>query len=215
MTETGDRTEFLGRIRSRQGPPPTIGPHPPPPAPEVVPEVRFKSLDGVEDLQPVFVAAASRASAVVHEDADVAAVLAELVAAHEVSSAVVTAEPEAIAAGELLRGLGVEVSPYTTSAAATADLGITSAIAGIAATGSLVLDAAVAGSRGTGLLPPVHLCILPADRLVATPSDVLRRGPRPLPSNRVLVTGPSRTGDIEQIITLGAHGPTALHIALT
>jgi len=29
------------------------------------------------------------------------------------------------------------------------------------------------------------------------------------------VTGPSRTGDIEQIITLGAHGPTALHIALT
>ena len=54
--------------------------------------------------------------------------------------------------------------------------------------------------------------MLPIDRLVATPSDVLRRGDRPLPSNRVLVTGPSRTGDIEQIITLGVHGPTALEI---
>jgi L-lactate utilization protein LutC len=181
----------------------------------VVPEVRFTSLDGVDDLRPVFVAAAQRASAVVHDGVDVAAVLAELVAAHEVTSAVVTAEPEAVAAGDLLRGFDVEVVPYTPEAAATAGLGITSAIAAIAATGSLVVDAAVAGSRGAGLLPPVHLCILPADRLVATPSDVLRRGPRPLPSNRVLVTGPSRTGDIEQIITLGAHGPTALHIALT
>jgi L-lactate dehydrogenase complex protein LldG len=213
--ETGDRAAFLDRIRSRQGPPPTIGPHPPPPAPDVVPEVRFKSLDGVDDLRPVFVAAATRPSAVVHEGVDIATVLADLVATHGVTSAVVTAEPEAVAAGELLAGLGVEVAPYSRDAAAAADLGITSAIAGVAATGSLVLDAAVAGSRGTGLLPPVHLCVLPVDRLVATPSDVLRRGPRPLPSNRVLVTGPSRTGDIEQIITLGAHGPTALHIALT
>ena len=157
--ETGDRAAFLGRIRSRQGPPPTIGPHPPPPAPDVVPEVRFKSLDGVDDLRPVFVAAATRASAVVHEDADVAAVLADLVASHSVTSAVVTAEPEAVAAGELLAGLGVEVAPYSRDAAAAADLGVTSAIAAIAATGSLVLDAAVAGSRGTGLLPPVHLCV--------------------------------------------------------
>lgn len=215
MSETGDRTAFLARIRSRQGPPPTIGPHPPPPAPDVVPEVRFKSLDGVGDLRPVFVAAAQRAAAVVHDGLDVVDVLAALLAEHEVRSTVVTSEPEAVEAGELLRGLGVEVLPYSREAAASADLGVTSAIAGIAATGSLVIDAAVAGSRGAGLLPPVHLCVLPADRLVATPSDVLRRGPRPLPSNRVLVTGPSRTGDIEQIITLGAHGPTALHIALT
>jgi L-lactate dehydrogenase complex protein LldG len=35
-----------------------------------------------------------------------------------------------------------------------------------------------------------------------------------LPPSLVLVTGPSRTGDIEQLITLGAHGPTALHVVL-
>jgi L-lactate utilization protein LutC len=215
VTETGDRAAFLERIRSRQGPPPTIGPHPPPPAPDVVPEVRFKSLDGVDDLRPVFEAAARRASAVVHDGADLAAVVAQLVAEHGIATVVRSAEPEVDAVAGLLTGLGVDVVPYTPEGGAAADLGVTSAIAGVAATGSLVLDAAVAGSRGTGLLPPVHLCVLPADRLVATPSDVLRRGPRPLPSNRVLVTGPSRTGDIEQIITLGAHGPTALHIALT
>jgi L-lactate dehydrogenase complex protein LldG len=44
---------------------------------------------------------------------------------------------------------------------------------------------------------------------------VLRRlgdDPTALPSSLVLVTGPSRTGDIEQILTIGAHGPTALHV---
>src|SRR5262245_18803159 len=122
-TETGDRAAFLDRIRSRQGPPPTIGPHPPPPPPDVVPEVRFKSLNKVDDVRPVFVAAAQRASAVVHDAVEVADVLAELLATHEVTSAVVTAEPEAMAAGDLLRGLGVEVSPYSPSAAAAADLG--------------------------------------------------------------------------------------------
>ena len=89
--ETGDRATFLGRIRARQGPPPTIGPHAPPPPPAVVPEVRFKSLDGVDGpdgLRAVFVAAATRASAVVHDGADVAALLAELVAAHDVTTAV-------------------------------------------------------------------------------------------------------------------------------
>jgi L-lactate dehydrogenase complex protein LldG len=222
--EHGDRAAFLGRIRARQGPPPVIGPHPPPAPPEVVPEVAYVALDGVDPadpraLVPVFTAAARAAAAEVHgpdgDGADgLAAVLAGLVEAHDVRRAVVSAEPEVRAAGALLEGVGVEVTPYDPVTGAAADLGVTSAVAGIAATGSVVVDAAVAGGRGASLLPPVHVCLLPVDRLVATPSDVLRRGPRPLPSNRVLVTGPSRTGDIEQIITLGAHGPIAVHVVL-
>lgn len=217
--EHGNRAGFLRRVRDRQGPPPVIGPHPPPPPPDVVPEVRYRSLDGVDlhdpsALLPVFVAAARRVSAVVHEDGDVGAAVASIVEEHGVRRAVLSAEPEAVAVGELLAGLGVEVAAYDPATGADADLGVTSAVAAIAATGSVVVDAAVAGGRGASLLPSVHLCLLPVDRLVATPSDVLRRGGRPLPSNRVLITGPSRTGDIEQIITLGAHGPVAVHLVL-
>jgi L-lactate dehydrogenase complex protein LldG len=217
--EHGDRGAFLGRVRARQGPPPVIGPHPPPPPPEVVPEVRYRSLDGIDvadpaALRPVFVDAARRVSAVVHEDGDLDAAVASVVEAHGIRRAVVSAEPEAAAAGVLLEGLGVEVAAYDPATGAAADLGVTSAVAGIAATGSVVVDAAVAGGRGASLLPTVHLCVLPLDRLVATPSDVLRRSNGPLPSNRVLITGPSRTGDIEQIIILGAHGPLAVHIVL-
>jgi L-lactate dehydrogenase complex protein LldG len=217
--EHGDRAAFLGRIRDRQGPPPVIGPHPPPPAPAVVPEVRYQFLDGLDPgdpaaLRPAFVAAARHAAAVVHDADDLASVVAAVVAEHGVRRAVVSAEPEASAVGELLAGLGVAVAAYDPVTGAAADLGVTSAVAGIAATGSVVVDAGVAGGRGASLLPPVHLCVLPAERLVATPSDVFRRGSRPLPSNRVVITGPSRTGDIEQIITMGAHGPVAVHIAL-
>lgn len=209
--EAGDRAAFLGRIRHRQGPPVTVGPHPAPPPPAVVPEVRYRALDGGPDLLTVFAEAAARAAAQVHLG-DPAAAVAAIVAAHDIRRAVVSREPEAQALGPLLTARGVDVAAYDPATAAAADLGVTSAIAAVAATGSVVVDAGTAGSRGAGVLPAVHLCAVPRIRIVATPSDVLRRGPRPLPSNRVLVTGPSRTGDIEQIITLGVHGPVAVHV---
>jgi L-lactate dehydrogenase complex protein LldG len=133
---------------------------------------------------------------------------------HHVARAVISDEPLAAELGEMLRALGVTIDGV---APADADLGVTGASAGIASTGSLMLDCARAGSRVVSLLPTVHLCVVHADSIVATPSDVLRvygagASAAELPSNLVLVTGPSRTGDIEQILTLGVHGPTALRI---
>ena len=61
------------------------------------------------------------------------------------------------------------------------------------------------------------LCVVQVAALHPTPADVLRHLGDPgggLPPSLVLVTGPSRTGDIEQLLTLGAHGPTALHVVL-
>jgi L-lactate dehydrogenase complex protein LldG len=111
----------------------------------------------------------------------------------------------------------VTVADATPELAAQAGLGITSAAAAIAATGSLVLDSRAARSRTASLLPPVHLCVVAVNTLFSAPADVLRglgSGADALPPSLVLVTGPSRTGDIEQLLTLGAHGPTALHVVL-
>jgi L-lactate dehydrogenase complex protein LldG len=220
--EHGDRRAFLDRIRSRQGRPTDDGPHPPPPTPDVVPAIRYRTLDDVdptdpEALLPVFVAALRAAEATVDVvDRDVPAeLLLRFVTDHDVRSAVTSAEPEATALGDVLVAAGVEVSPYGREAAALSDLAVTSATHGIAATGSLVVDSAAAGSRAVSLLPRVHLCILPSARLVASHADVLRSQQRPMPSARVLITGPSRTGDIEQRLTLGAHGPVALHVIVT
>jgi L-lactate dehydrogenase complex protein LldG len=222
MSEHGDRTAFLDRIRSRQGRPAAGGPHPPPPAPEEVPALRYRTLDDVdtgdpEALLPVFVAALRAAEATVDVvDGDVPAeLLLRFVTEHEVATAVTSQEPEAVAMGGALAAAGVSVAPYEREVAAAADLAVTSATHGIAATGSLVVDSETAGSRAVSLLPRVHMCVLPLDRLVASHADVLRGQQRPMPSARVLITGPSRTGDIEQRLTLGAHGPVALHVIVT
>lgn len=81
----------------------------------------------------------------------------------------------------------------------------------------MVLDSRAAGGRLASLLPAVHLCVVHMNTLCASPADVLRHlgsGADAVPPSVVLVTGPSRTGDIEQLLTLGAHGPTALHVVL-
>jgi len=95
---------------------------------------------------------------------------------------------------------------------AEAELGITSAILGVAATGSVLLSSAQ-GHRTTALLPPRHLVLIEEDRLVAGFEGLcdrledLVRGEATPPSSLILVTGPSRTSDIEMTPVLGVHGP--------
>ncbi len=221
MSESGDRVGFLATVRARQGPPPAAGPHPPPDPPATVPEVRYRSLDGVDPddvdaLVEVFVAAAQAAecSVAVVPEFETATEVRRIAVEWGVRRAVHSIEPEASSAAARLRSAGIDVSPYTPEAAATADLSVTSATHVLASTGSVVVDSTTAGSRAVSLLAPRHVCILRADAIVPTHADVLRHPERPMPSCRVVVTGPSRTGDIEQRLTLGAHGPVAVHIVL-
>jgi L-lactate dehydrogenase complex protein LldG len=220
--EHGDRAAFLGRARTAlaRGAPPNLA-HPRPAvvtAQSPVPVARRRSVGA--DLVSTFVDAATAADAVVDvvTGTDVPVALLEgIVDAHGVRRAVVSADAAARVLGASLEQLGVAVSPVAVDAAAQADLGVTGAVAAIASTGSVVLDCARAGSRVGGLLPRVHLCVVDAAAIVLTPSEVLRplgAAPDRLPSNLVLVSGPSRTGDIEQILTLGVHGPTALRIVV-
>ena len=224
MSEQGDRASFLAGIRQRTAGPVVAGPHPPPAPRADAPAVRFKVLDGVDAddrgaLLRCFMAMAEAATVTVHPTAGATVppdVLAGIVADHGVARAVLSAETEARACRGALTALGVAVDDHDAAAtAAAADLGVTSAVAAVAATGSVVVSSGAARGRTASLLPRVHLCVVPAERLVATPADVLRGGSDPPPSNLVFITGPSRTGDIEQVMTLGVHGPTAVHVIVT
>jgi L-lactate dehydrogenase complex protein LldG len=220
-TETGDRAAFVARLRERLagGVPENVA-HPLPPPLDAVPLVRSDRLDA-GDVVGSFIRNAEATRAVVHDvtvdDGQVPDdLLADVVARHHVRRAVVSRQPEAEHVGVRLRRLGVDVAPISIEASSAADLGVTSAMSAIATTGTLVQDSHVVGGRSVSLLPPVHLCVLPVDRIVPTSAEVLRGlgDGRALPSNLVLITGPSRSGDIEQIMALGVHGPLAVEIVL-
>ena len=90
---------------------------------------------------------------------------------------------------------------------------VNSAFAGIAETGSLVLLSSPASPTTLNFLPENHIVVLLKDNLVAHIEDVFPRL-RMSPMSRTIniITGPSRTADIEQTIQLGAHGPRRLHV---
>lgn len=93
---------------------------------------------------------------------------------------------------------------------ARAGMGVTGAAAAIAETGSLVLRHGPGRGRLASLLPPVHVAILRADQVHPTLESFLetsRADPLASASALTLVTGPSRTADIEMTLTIGVHGP--------
>ena len=94
-------------------------------------------------------------------------------------------------------------------------LGITGVFCAIAETGTMVLLAGADTPTASALLPDTHVAVVPADRIVDGMEDafaLIRREVGTLPRAVNLVSGPSRTGDIEQTIVLGAHGPFRVHI---
>lgn len=96
------------------------------------------------------------------------------------------------------------------------DIGISGAQAGIAETGTLLLDSARERHRLVSLVPPVHIAILDASEIVATLGEalaLLRRDEQVSPIV-TLVTGPSRTADIELTLAIGVHGPQELYVVI-
>lgn len=116
-----------------------------------------------------------------------------------------------------------EATPLREFAAASfsAAAGITGVDFVLAETGSLVLSSRTEGSQLASLAPPVHVALYRRDQLVGSLDEVLEklslsRQPNGLASGRsvVLITGPSRTADIEQILVRGVHGPREVHAIL-
>ncbi|MEA2753923.1 MAG: L-lactate dehydrogenase complex protein LldG [Aliidongia sp.] len=95
---------------------------------------------------------------------------------------------------------------------------VTGAFAGIAETGTLMLASGANSPTTLNFLPDTHIVVLRADQIVGPYEEAWDRlrahGGRIPPRTVNFITGPSRTGDIEQRIQLGAHGPRRLHIVL-
>jgi L-lactate dehydrogenase complex protein LldG len=96
---------------------------------------------------------------------------------------------------------------------AAADIGITAVRAAVAETGSVLLAATPACPRGVSLLPRMHVAIVRESQLVARVGDALALARDPA-SQMLFVTGPSRTSDIENDLTIGVHGPAAVVVFL-
>lgn len=93
---------------------------------------------------------------------------------------------------------------------------VTSTVAGVADTGTLVLLPSPQEPRTLSLIPPVHVAVLKASRLYASlPAAMAALQPQQaMPTNLLLVTGPSKTADIQLVLAYGAHGPKELVILL-
>jgi len=115
----------------------------------------------------------------------------------------------------IVRTLPVADSERATmrSRVADAELGIAEADFAIASTGTLAVVSTANRPSSLTLLPPASLVIVQIDRLMANLAAALAAlGPDGVAANRLtLITGPSRTADIEKRIVLGVHGPKSLH----
>ncbi|HVX86826.1 MAG TPA: lactate utilization protein [Phycisphaerae bacterium] len=103
-----------------------------------------------------------------------------------------------------------------------ADVAITDAPAGLADTGALLVWSHQTFGRSSTLVTPIHITLLPASRILPDLVDGLsfvqqQSAKNPggiLPSNIVVINGPSKTGDIEMKLVVGVHGPKYLYVLL-
>lgn len=191
-------------------------------SPSILPVTR---LDPDEDLTARFVAEVERVKGIVHRatsDDDARRIIRDLLTDRCVRRVTMWDEAHLPLNGieALLGELGIERVQGSNEAVATAEAGITGADWALASTGTLVLSSGPGRPRMASLLPPVHIAVLTEDRIVPRLEDYIaaqraqRLGVFRGSSNVTLITGSSRTSDIEMHPVFGVHGPLELHIVL-
>jgi L-lactate dehydrogenase complex protein LldG len=118
----------------------------------------------------------------------------------------------------VFRGMQVDVDEITINPGRAEifnyDVGISAAQYAIADTGTLVLESDVEKHRLVSLVPPVHIAIVEADKICLTIAEALAKvnhGTELSPAV-TMITGPSRTADIELTLAIGVHGPQELYV---
>jgi L-lactate utilization protein LutC len=199
---------------------------PEPPGP--LPEAARKNADGDNDLRAQFVAALTAVGGKPIEAAGETGAIekvAELILSAGLHSAAIgegiTVEAEAFA--QRLSREGCRIARVGTNSASNLremlpaiDAGIVEADYAIASAGTLVLIGQAARPRSLSLLPPINIVLLRAGRILPDLAAVLRAvGPQTMAAHPlVMVTGPSRTADIEKRIVIGVHGPKELYVVI-
>jgi L-lactate dehydrogenase complex protein LldG len=94
------------------------------------------------------------------------------------------------------------------------DATVSQALYALADPGSIVLAASPDEPRSRSLLPLVHITTVTEDRVLAGLDELVAAVGANMPSNLVIVSGPSRSADIEQVLALGVHGPREEHVVI-
>ena len=113
---------------------------------------------------------------------------------------------------EGLRAVGVQVQAEPTP---NIQIGLTGALAGIAESGTLVVPGGKGRPLSASLLPETHIAVLRAEDVYASLAEALRLEDITRSSNTILISGPSRTADIEMTLTIGVHGPGEIYVFIT
>ena len=216
---TSARDDILRALRTALN---TQAPFPADETPTGLPVTR---LEPSEDLVARFAAEVERVKGQVHRAENAIKALdfvRDLLVAHRVQRVVMWDEAHLPLRGlpALLSALDIAHVHGSSAAIAEAEAGITGADWALAATGTLVLSAGPGRPRMASLLPPLHIALLTEDRILPRLEDYLaaQRATRysvfRYSSNVTLITGSSRTSDIEMHPVFGVHGPLELHIVL-
>ncbi|HUU98606.1 MAG TPA: lactate utilization protein C [Phycisphaerae bacterium] len=179
-----------------------------------------------DDLPTRFTRAATSVGLEVHAGSptDWMDVIADILRKHEAHSVVVQLDTDSPLGEHATAELGNRLTtdgfePTTVVADETlfsADAAVTSVAAAIAETGTIVCPSGPDLARGASLLPPIHVAVVQTSQLVPDQCDYFDQlaGQAGLPANINLITGPSKTADIEGILVTGVHGPRHVHVVL-
>lgn len=159
-------------------------------------------------------AAAGGQTHLVADDAAAVAVILEVARARSVQRVLIGggAVLSALHVAELLRQIGVAVADDAgRDALFQADLGISGVDYLIAETGSIVVASRPELPRSLSLLPPIHIAVAERRQILPDLFDLFEATRGELPACWSIITGPSKTGDIELKLVTGVHGPGEVH----
>lgn len=214
------RSDILARIRAATG---RTADSPAPPAPEYANAalIPARATGTPRELVSRFIDMATEAAATIDRvevASDVGPAIAAWLDAEDLPRDLVIAPDPA------MNAYGIDAAPGLTvrrgAAMGENAVSVTPVKAGIAETGSLMVTAGPDTPYTLNFLPEIHIAVLRADRIVGGYEDAWAlvrpngEAGAALPRTVTLITGPSRSSDIERTVTIGVHGPKRLHIVL-